>query len=98
MVFFTGGWFTYSSVALIDIFGIDQVAKSYGIMQIAHSSAYLASSALHGQFTNIRVFLYFLIFCQILAEFCQHWHSMVATHCMSMLAGFCQDLAENYEI
>ena len=24
-----------------------------------------------------RVFLYFLIFCQILAEFCQHWHSMV---------------------
>ena len=37
-------------MALIDIFGIDQVAKSYGIMQIAQSSAFFASSALHGEF------------------------------------------------
>ena len=38
-----------------------------------------------------RVFLYFLIFCQILTESCQHWHSMVATHCVSayrILPGF----------
>ena len=47
---------------------------------------------------NFQVFLYFVIFCPILAEFCQHWHSMATTHCMSMLAGFCQDLAENHEI
>ena len=46
---FAGGWFTYASLALVDIFGIDQVAKSYGIMQIAHSSAFFASSALHGK-------------------------------------------------
>ena len=37
-------------MALIDIFGIDQVAKSYGIMQIAQSSAFFASSALYGEF------------------------------------------------
>ena len=46
-------------MALIDIFGIDQVAKSYGIMQIAQSSAFFASSALHGEFAylDLRFFL-----------------------------------------
>ena len=45
-------------MALIDIFGIDQVAKSYGIMQIAQSSAFFASSALHvSLFTRISDFL-----------------------------------------
>ena len=44
-----------------------------------------------------RVFLYFLIFCQILTESCQHWHSMVAS-IVSVLTGFCQDLAENYDL
>ena len=44
---------------------------------------------------NNRVFLYFVIFCQILAESCQNWHTMGWNHWMSMLAEFCQDLAEN---
>ena len=33
------------------------------------------------------IFLYFLIFCQILAEFYKCWHSMVVTHCIYVNAG-----------
>ena len=45
--------------------------------------------------SRIRVFLYFVIFCLILAESCQHWYTMGRNHWMSMLAEFCQYLAEN---
>ena len=37
-------------------------------------------------------FSIFVISCQIIAEFCQYSHLMVATHWVS---GFCHDLAEN---
>ena len=45
----TGGWLTCSTVALVDLFGISHVAKCFGIMLIAHSTAFLASSPLHGK-------------------------------------------------
>ena len=35
---------------------------------------------------------------QIMAETCQHWHTMGRNHLMSMLVEFCQDLAEYVEI
>ena len=43
-----GGWMTFSSVALVDLFGIEQVAKYYGIMMIAQAIAFFSSSTLHG--------------------------------------------------
>ena len=45
-----------------------------------------------------RVFLYLDISCQIVAESCQHWHLTGGNHWMSMLVGFCHDLAGNAEI
>ena len=48
--FCLGGWLVCSSVALVDLFGIDKVAKCYGIMMIAHATAFFTSSTLHGQY------------------------------------------------
>ena len=65
---------------------------------VGHYEKWLEGDGILFFFFYIWVFLYFMIFCQIMAESCQHWHTMGRNHWMSMLAEFCQDLAENYEI
>ena len=50
---FQGNWESGVNVALVDLFGIEKVAKCYGFMQIGQSMAYFISVPLHGKYINI---------------------------------------------
>ena len=48
IIFETGGWVCISTVSLAELLGVENLAKSYGVMQIAGSLAYFTTSPYHG--------------------------------------------------
>ena len=45
---FSGGWHTLLFSSLADLLGVENLAKAYGLVQLAIGTAYLTTSPLHG--------------------------------------------------